>query len=225
MINVNSLYIRVKDLSQKNRAGYFSVDEYNRHLRDAQNLLFEYYAEEFEEEKEIGDNLRPFIVSVTLPITDYFCTMPADYRHKIDLGYRLVLNDENCGVNPSANIYPIQFYKSEEWINAQSSPIRKGNLAKKLFNCRFVNGKIEVSEKFGNVEFVYLRNPANAVMGYTVNSTTLEEVYDASTSVQSEFLEQDETNLSDIILFLLGIQIRESALLQFVDSKRKILKD
>lgn len=224
MINVNNLYIRIKDLSQKNRAGYFSVDEYNRHLQDALNLLFEYYAEEFEREKEVTDSLRPFIKQVNIPINDTYCEIPSDYRHRVSAAYRYVLNNENCGTNPTVTLVPMGYQEADEWIDSLQSPIRKPNILKGKAAYRFINGKIQVSEKYGTIEFVYLSKPTGAVMGYTVNPTTLEEVYDAGTSVQIPFLEQDETNLTDIILFLLGIQIRENALMQYVGAKRQMFK-
>ena len=224
MINVNTLYIRVKDLSQKNRAGYFSVDEYNRHLQDALNLLFEYYAEDFEKTGKIIDNLQPFIKKASQTITNYFCSFPSDYRHFLSLAYRNVTNSENCGENPTVDVIGMDYRATDEWDDANDSPIRKPNILKRIVAYRFINGQIETSQERGVVQVTYLSKPTGAVMGYTVNSTTLEEIYNASTSVQIPFLEQDETNLTDIILFLLGIQIRENALMQYVGAKRQLFK-
>jgi len=224
MINVNNLYIRVKDLSQKNRAGYFSVDEYNRHLQDALNLLFEYYAEDFEKTGKIIDSLRPFIKKGDLAITNSFCDFPSDYRHYLSLAYRNVVNSETCGENPTIDIIGMDYRATDEWDDANDSPIRKPNILKRVVAYRFINSQIEVSQQRGTVQMTYLSKPSGATMGYLVNSSTLEEVYDAGTSVQIPFLEQDETNLTDIILFLLGIQIRETALMQFVGSKRQMFK-
>lgn len=224
MINVNSLYIRVKDLSQKNRAGYFSVDEYNRHLQDAVNLLFEYYAADFEKTSGIIDNLSPFIKKETLSISGGFCDLPSNYRHFLSAAYRNVVNSENCGENPTVTIIPMDYRATDEWDDANMSPIRKPRLSNKVVAYRFVNNKIEVSEQNGAMQLTYLSKPTGAVMGYTVNATTFEEVYDATSSTQIPFLEQDETNLTDIILFLLGIQIRETALIQWVGAKRQMFK-
>ena len=224
MINVNNLYIRVKDLSQKNRAGYFSVDEYNRHLQDALNLLFEYYAEDFEKTGKIIDSLRPFIKKGDLAITNSFCDFPTDYRHYLSLAYRNVVNSETCGENPIIDIIGMDYRATDEWDDANDSPIRKPNILKRVVAYRFINGQIETSQERGVVQMTYLSKPSGATMGYTVNVTTLEEEYNPSTSVQIPFLEQDETNLTDIILFLLGIQIKENALMQYVGSKRQLFK-
>lgn len=224
MINVNTLYIRVKDLSQKNRAGYFSVDEYNRHLQDALNLLFEYYAEDFEKTSKIVDNLQPFIKKADQAITNYYCDFPSDYRHFLSLAYRNVTNAADCGENPTVDVISMDYRATDEWDDANDSPIRKPNILKRKVAYRFINGQIETSQERGTVQITYLSKPTGATMGYTVNSTTLEEVYNPSTSVQIPFLEQDETNLTDIILFLLGIQIRETALIQWVSTKRQMFK-
>lgn len=224
MINVNNLYIRVKDLSQKNRAGYFSVDEYNRHLQDALNLLFEYYAEDFEKTGKIIDNLQPFIKKTDLAITDYYCSFPTDYRHFLALSYRNVVNTENCGENPTVDVIGMDYRATDEWGDANDSPIRKPSIAKRVVAYRFINGSVETSQERGVVQMTYLSKPTGATMGYTVNSSTLEEVYNSSTSVQIPFLEQDETNLTDIILFFLGIQIKENALIQWVSAKRQLFK-
>jgi len=224
MINVNSLYIRIKDLSQKNRAGYFSVDEYNRHLQDALNLLFEYYAQDFEKTGKIIDSLQPFIKKTDLAITNSFCSFPSDYRHFLSLAYRYVVNSDTCGTSPTVDLIGMDYRATDEWDDANDSPIRKPNILKGVVAYRFVNGQIETSQERGQVVMTYLSKPSGAIMGYTVNPTTLEEVYNAGTSVQIPFLEQDETNLTDIILFLLGIQIRENALMQFVGAKRQMFK-
>lgn len=226
MINVNSLYIRIKDLSQKNRAGYFSVDEYNRHLQDALNLLFEYYAEDFEKTGNIIDNLQPFIKKTDPPltITNSYCPFPADYRHFLALAYRNVVNSEDCGENPTIDEIGMDYRATDEWDDAKNSPIRKPDITKRIVAYRFINGQIETSQERGTVAMTYLSKPSGAVMGFTVDSGKPEEIYDPNTSVQIPFLEQDETNLTDIILFLLGIQIRETALIQYVSQKRQLFK-
>ena len=43
MINVQTLFNRVKDLSRKDKAGYMSSEEFNRNLEEAQSLLMDWF--------------------------------------------------------------------------------------------------------------------------------------------------------------------------------------
>ena len=87
MINVQTLFNRVKDLSRKDKAGYMSSEEFNRNLEEDQSLLMDWFYSSFEKNEKTLDSLAPFIKETTLSISNQFVSFPSDYRYKLEVGY------------------------------------------------------------------------------------------------------------------------------------------
>ena len=97
-ISVQNLFLRVQDLSRKDKAGYLSNDEFNRNLADSQDLLMEYYYRRFEESQDVVDVLHSFIQEARLPIgAGGFVDLPTDYRHRLDVLVEVVQNADERG--------------------------------------------------------------------------------------------------------------------------------
>src|SRR4051812_22888675 len=99
MVNVNYIFTRVNDsLTRKNQAGYASVADFNGDLRDTENILFEFYYKDFEINQKISDAISVFIEEppAGFAIVNGYVAYPPDYRHPIEMVYRLVRSSKEC---------------------------------------------------------------------------------------------------------------------------------
>lgn len=222
MINVQYIFEAVNDLTRKNNAGYTSSEEFNRHLNQCQDMLMRYYYKLFEEAQIIVDSLMPFLVETNLVIgTNGQIAFPANYLHRLEVGY-LEINNPDCGQNePTIKPSPCHYLAANEVIETLSSPIRKPNKAKGIYKHTFINNYIQLypTDLTGYIHFKYIRKPVEAEYATTIDVVNRIEVYDPVNSIDLEWLEQDRDNLVDLLLFMKGISLRESALIQWVQQK------
>lgn len=235
MISVRTIFERVRDLSRKDKAGYMSADEFNRDLAEAQTLLMDYHYQLFEKGEKGLDALSPFIKETYLVITDQFCDFPADYRHKLEAGYVYTKNIccvDGCMVakKPEVDIKDMQHLKTGEVLKTISSAIRKPkiNLAtgEGKFAYTFVNNKVKVfpKELLGYLYFKYVTDPPLAFYSTTIDVNTQEEVYNPTTSINLAWNEQEQPDLVKLMLYFKGIEVRESALIQWVNQSEQFQK-
>jgi hypothetical protein len=220
------LFDRVASLSKKDKAGYMSAQEFTDDVNQAQDLLYQFYYEQFEERQLIVDGLMPFLKEVTLPINSGYVDFPADYRHRIQIQYNKSFN-EGCHPNaPTVGPYPMDYINANEEAYNESSAIRKGSTTKNTYYHTFINQKIRVLPRnlLGTVELKYLIKPPAALYAVTIDVTNQEENFDAANSIDLIWNNQDANNLVDIILVFKSIQTRESALVEWVIGKQKITK-
>lgn len=226
-ISVKTIFDRVADLSRKDKSGYTSSEEFNRNLAQAQNMLMAYYYHRFEQEQEIVDNLNPFVVEKTLPIARSFVSLPQDYRHRLQLVYLFIQND-NCPPTPVPSYERIvmHYCSANEEALLESSAIRRPNLEKKSLHHTFVSNKIRVLPRdlTGYVELKYLRDSKQAVYATTLDTVNDQENYDPINSIDLEWEDQDTNNFVDIMLLFQGIATREDALFQFIQQRLAIQK-
>lgn len=251
-INVNLLKERVESLAVKSQNGYVTSSQYNSDLIDANNTLYEYYVNIFEETQRILDALLPFVKETNLPLTrgvfSATTPFPTDYRHDLEVGVNKVVNnpanecsDGKCkkrscracnpatttlephtALPPIITLYPADYMNTDEERYTLSSAIRKPSMAKNIFRYTYKNGIIHVYPKeVSSIYYKYLRNPLQPFWGSTLvsNANGDYEAYDSATSVQIEFPEQEFSNIVDLMCFYLGIEIRETPLIQFAKMK------
>ena len=129
MINVDTLYSRIKDLARKDKGGYLDPEEYNRNLVDSQNLLFEWYAKNLEQGQDVPSNMRIFIERINLQVTsDGLATLPDDFRYVIRVNWRRVTNVP--GSEPIVNKLPaLPVARSEVNVLLQNK-VRQPSIAK-----------------------------------------------------------------------------------------------
>ena len=222
MINVQYIFEAVNDLTRKNNAGYTSSEEFNRHLNQCQDMLMRYYYKLFEEGQIIVDSLMPFLKQSNLIIgPGSQVAFPNDYRYRLEVGY-LEINNPDCGQNePTIKPSPCHYLAANEVMETLSSPIRKPSKAKGIYKHTFINNNIQLYplDLTGYIHFKYIRKPIQAEYNTTVDVVNRIEVYDPLTSVNLEWLDQDRDNLVDLLLFMKGIALRETALISWVQQK------
>lgn len=235
MINVRTLFQRLQDLSRKDKAGYMSDDEFNRDLSEVQTLLMDYHYQLFEKGQKGLDALSPFIKETYININSQFCDFPTDYRHKLEAGYVYTKNIccvDGCIVakKPEVDIKDMQHLKEGEVLKTLSSAIRKPKIniatGEGKFAYTFVNNKIKVfpKELQGYLYLKYVSDPPLAFYATITNVTTQEQDYDAANSINLAWNEQEQPDLVKLMLYFKGIEVRESALIQWVNQSEQFQK-
>lgn len=226
MISTQYIYERVSDLIQKQQAGYMSSTSYNRDIEAANLVLFEYYFQQYEITKKISNAMTPFLVERTISnvaqtnfssVFDY----PTDLVHETELKYEKSVNTD-CGVEVS--IVPIDYLQDNEEAYTLSSAIRKPNLDKNIIRWNRKNGQIHIyPNQVKDISIKFLKRPTTPVYGVTlsVNPQQDIEIYDPATSTDFEWDMQEAENLVDLILLYQGMQLRETAIIQFAKLKQK----
>lgn len=221
MINVNDLYIYLRDLMRKDSIGWTSSDEYNRLLVLAQNDLFEFYLEQVQSNHRMTTGLRVFVKEQTIAGVAGYYDLPADFRYKLEVGIRTIENAENCDDSPIVNFYPADQANSDKLLLLGESTIRKPSIANNRYYYEFIGGKIKVTPvTTAKLYLKYYRQPAVATRAYTLNTTTFEEVYNSGTSIQLEWPAEEFNSFVEILLFYKGIQMRDAELVQWLNAKR-----
>ena len=222
------IYERVSDLIQKQQAGYMASSSFNRDIEAANLVLFEYYFVQYELTKKIANAMTPFLLEVPIAsigttnfssIFDY----PTDLFHETELKFEKTLN-KDCGNEVS--IVPIDYLQDNEEAYTLSSPIRKPNLDKNIIRWNRKNNKIHVYPKeVKSIYIKYLKKPRTPFYGTTIplipNPFQDIETYDPLTSVDFEWDLQEAENIVDLILLYQGMQLRETAIIQFAKAKQK----
>lgn len=215
MIAINEVFQDCKRLLSKDKAGYFSTEEFNRFSILAEQMLFRFYMKHFEEHGHIADAMYPFNKVAVLGLdSEKRFAIPSDFARRNALWYKKMTSVP--GGEPTVEKVKIQYLEKEELQDTLDSAVRGPNLAKNRLYYSFVGGKAQVWPSIpGPVEFDYLKNPTYGVRGYTVNVDTDEEDYDSTTTTNYEWLENDRQNLVSLILMQYGIVLRESEVIQY----------
>lgn len=220
MISVEEVFVDCRLLLGKDKAGYFSSDEFNRVSKSAEQMLWRFYVKHFEEHGHIPDAMYPFNKTAVLSLdANKRFTIPEDFGRRNILWWLKLTTVP--GDDPITDRVAIQYLEKEELQDTLNSAVRGPNLDKNRLYYTFVNAKAQVWPGIsGPVEMDYLRNPTYAVRGYTLNLTNLEEDYDAGSSTDYEWPENERTNIIDLILLQYGMVLRESDIIQFASMQR-----
>lgn len=218
MIPVDRPYERVKDLARKDKSGYTDPDEYNRNLRDVQHQLMSYYISMLETGQPFPENLNPFLKRAEASVSTGIVTRPDDMRYVLEV-YCGYLETIDC--KTTVVYYPAADVKAGELGDVLSSAIRKPSLSKPVFY--FEGGTIRVEPKdFTHAVVRYVKMPPDAIYGYTVDEDNDRIVFSSGTSTNLIWLPQDEHNIVDLLLFMKGLETRDTALIQWVSGKRQL---
>lgn len=222
MINVNDIWQLIRDVSRKDHAGYLSTNEFNRVLRIAEELLFDYYIWIYDSTARIEAALDPFRVSLSVPYPPGGYTLPGDLRQRLEVGAIWV--ESSCG-SLVTTPYPAPPLNTNEKMLTLSSGVRKPSLTKKVFRHQIIaNRMILYPETFtGNIHLEYLRHPVYGSRGYTIDVPSQEEIYSANTSVNLEWPLSEQGNILDIMLFVKGIQVQSGPLIQWIQQKKGLI--
>lgn len=243
-INTNTLKVRVESLAKKSQHGYLSSVSFNSDLQAANLTLYQFFYKQFEDTQNIVDGLLPFIKEVSLPLAQGTISattpFPFDYHHRIECGVLVATNQDNdCDDDiqqPTTELFPVDYLVSNEEKYTLTSAIRKPNLAKNIYRHTFKNNLIHVYPRETRaLEFKYFRKPAVPYWDSYLNITANGDVETfipvgganpntgaASLTVSIEFEEEYQEQFTDLLLFYLGVQLRETDLIVFAKEKMAI---
>ena len=172
----------------------------------------------WETTQRITDDLRAFKVilggetTAAQPVdANGQMVIPSDYWAMSTIRYKKAEVD-GC----TTNLFwrPVEVLKDADFNDRLSSVLKAPDYDYPI--CCFYNTYIQIYPKnLGYVTFTYLRRPVTPVYGYTIVNDV--PVYDAATSTQFEFPENDHLDICRIILGYMGINIREQQLLQYAE--------
>ena len=230
MISVLDIVKGLEDLSRKDKSGYMSSEEITRDMNRAQQILMSYRWDRYSKKEATIDSLNPFVKEQQLQIVKGFVDFPSDYRHRIEMGNIFIENAHNddCTVsNPTVTESELRYLAPNEERLTLSSPIRKPSIAKKRIYHTFVNNKIKIlpKETVGYVVSKYLSQPPVAKYATIVNPATDKEEYDPSNSIDLQWNPQDITHFIDLMLLFKGLSTRESALINWVMTRKRIVDE
>lgn len=227
MISVNRIYTRVlEDLILKGKGGYIPGNEFNRMLVDTQNYLLEFLVQKEKETRRNMDALAPFVKEDHITITSGYAPLPDDYVHKRD--WYLSVQDTNCvGNNLVYDEYPLSELKSGEYSKILSSPIRKPDASKNRYAVELIGDTVKIypSTTTGRIYIKYIRTPVAANWAFTLDADNDQENYSSGSSVDLEWNESEANAIIDIMLFLKGVQIRDSELISWLAAKKQIVEN
>lgn len=217
MINVDTLYQRIQDLVLKEKSGWFSNDEFNRLLVSAQELVYDYEYAEYEKKQAVSDSLAGFVTTYQSAITAGNAgARPDDYRH--DLRNATVKIPTSVdGV--ATTISKTCTYQHQDEIRLTIDSALRGPTTDRFYY-HFENGVQKVLPAItGYFVLRYLRQPEAPYRAVTVDVSNDQENYDSSGSTQLEWPAQMVRVFEDIMCWYLGLQVRNSDIIQWATQK------
>lgn len=213
-LDVNYIYKFSLNLIRKNQSGGLSPDEFEKFWNDSQgsyqdDLLGRFQARNngkegantgLIENETILQKLRPFISPYTLTITAGKADLPTDfiYRMALRIGgndvYKINYNQRSSVINniidpPSATTGTYYFLEYEDYYEFLPSSVTSATLD-------------------------YVKTPTNIKWGYTYDSQD-RQIYNAGTSVQPEWANNDCREITRRMLKDIGISFKDSDFLNF----------
>jgi hypothetical protein len=230
-VSVQYIYDRVSSLIKKDQAGYMTTPSFNLDIKAANDVLLEYYYVIYEQTKKIANALTPFVIEVPLTnsgqtqfssIFDY----PTDFYHETELKFIKTINSE-CS-EPISTMETIDYLQDNEEGYTLSSPIRRPRITDNETIVRWnrKNNKIHAYPvQVKEIILKYIRKPVVPIYSTTPTATptgTFEVFSPPPISVDFEWGDQEAENIIDLILLYQGMQLRETAIINFAKTKQKL---
>lgn len=220
VISIESLYQSVKEIISKDKAGYFSSDEFNARSKRAEIMLWNFYAKHYDEHGVIPDAMYPFnrVQVQSLDANTQF-DLPDNFGRRTNCYY--LKTKTVAGSAPSTEKVPMVFLEKEEEQLTLNSAVRGPSIDKKRLYYSYVNAKGQVYPEGlkGPVRFEYLSMPTFGVRGFTVNDTTLEEEPDSGSTTDYQWPVKEQPNLEDLIALQYGVMLKQTDILTWASSQ------
>ena len=222
MISIDTVYQRVLSIVNKENRGYITPQEFNLFANQSQLEIFEQYFFDLNQYMRQQDNnteyanlykivdekLSKFKTEQNLTYsTDHF-NFPSNL-HKLGT---VIYNGTEVEQVDRKQLLDYQMSKLTQPtitspVYIQNSANSSGDWSIKIYPNTIIN----------NVLCTYIKKPSTANWGYT--SISGNALYNASTSVNFELHESEETTLVLKILAYAGLNIKDAAVVQVADGK------
>lgn len=216
MINVEHIFKSVKDLASKDKAGYFSSDEFNRASRLAEDELYGELLQGYEGTKQVSDFLRPFVAETTIPCPNGVSATPANFGRAIEVQALVVQNTDS---EPALTLKPARYIHPQEVAASYENTIRA---PKEGVMYRYTNdaGGLRIFPGAHAIKLRYLMIPTYAVRGYTVDTVNLEEDFNQGASTDYQWPAEASPLVVNKILRLLGFAARSPEIVSFTNTQQ-----
>lgn len=149
------------------------------------------------------------------PVTNGILPYPSDYAHRDSIVYNFTKT-----INKIATILP----RPIEILRDEQAADRRGNWTKRPTTKNPIgtmrsDGIYVYPATILSVDFSYFRFPVNPVFAVTYGDGFITE--DSANSVQWEFTKDEHLTLVSMILGLIGVNLRESDLVQYAELRKQ----
>lgn len=207
-MTIDEVYRFVNFVSNKVQSGgTITSSNFNLLAQRAQIQAIENDFSIFLKTKSVSEFLASFIKSTSLIVSSNGrANYPSDFSHVVDMKYYYVRPD-NSGV-----FIPIMEIENEQFSSIESSQLNKPS--KRFPKYAEFSSYFELLPRnLSLVTLDYIRVPQAPIWAYTIQNNV--QVYDPSSSVQFEAPDFAMNRIIAIILSLVGINIRETELVQY----------
>lgn len=215
-VNINTVYLRVLAIANKEQRGYITPQEFNTLANQAQLDIFEQYFYDLNQFLRLPGN--DTIHSDAVDMLEEKIGIFEVYNSPIGTGTLSELNVHKLGaVYHQETINGVQTKVEAEKLNPNelryyiNSPLTAPTVKRPVFIVQ--QDQITVLPvEADNLSMNYIKKPADVYWGYTIIND--EALYNPSTSIDFQLHASEETELVLKILSLAGVVIRDPQLYQ-----------
>lgn len=215
-VNINTVYLRVLAIANKEQRGYITPQEFNTLANQAQLDIFEQYFYDLNQFLRLPGN--DTIHSDAVDMLEEKIGIFEVYNSPIGSGTLSELNVHKLGaVYHQETINGVQTKVEAEKLNPNelryyiNSPLTAPTVKRPVFIVQ--QDQITVLPvEADNLSMNYIKKPADVYWGYTIIND--EALYNPSTSIDFQLHASEETELVLKILSLAGVVIRDPQLYQ-----------
>ena len=215
-VNINTVYLRVLAIANKEQRGYITPQEFNTLANQAQLDIFEQYFYDLNQFLRLPGN--DTIHSDAVDMLEEKIGIFEVYNSPIGNGTLSELNVHKLGaVYHQETINGVQTKVEAEKLNPNelryyiNSPLTAPTVKRPVFIVQ--QDQITVLPvEADNLSMNYIKKPADVYWGYTIIND--EALYNPSTSIDFQLHASEETELVLKILSLAGVVIRDPQLYQ-----------
>jgi hypothetical protein len=215
-VNINTVYLRVLAIANKEQRGYITPQEFNTLANQAQLDIFEQYFYDLNQFLRLPGN--DTIHSDAVDMLEEKIGIFEVYNSPIGTGTLSELNVHKLGaVYHQETINGVQTKVEAEKLNPNelryyiNSPLTAPTVKRPIFIVQQDQITVLPADA-DNLSMNYIKKPADVYWGYTIIND--EALYNPSTSINFQLHASEETELVLKILSLAGVVIRDPQLYQ-----------
>ena len=236
-VSVDTVYQRVLAILNKEQRGYVTPQEFNLFANQAQLDIFEQYFYDINQfgrvpgnDTEFSDMLNILNEKINLFETNaamtynasFYWQTPANLYRLGTIVYANTVTSKSLYPTPNTVVNTTTLVEAErinynEYLMINQSEYLKPTNSRPVFVASTDGYKVygAAGELITGVTCNYIKNPAEAVWGYQI--VYGEALYDATTSVDFELHDSEETELVVKILEFAGLVVKDIQMYQIAD--------
>ena len=237
-VSVDTVYQRVLAILNKEQRGYVTPQEFNLFANQAQLDIFEQYFYDINQfgrvpgnDTEFSDMLNILNEKINLFETNaamtynasFYWQTPADLYRLGTIVYANTVTSKSLYPTPDTVVNTTTLVEAErtnynEYLMINQSEYLKPTNSRPVFVASTSGYKVygAAGELITGVACNYIKNPAEAAWGYQM--VFGEALYDATTSVDFELHDSEETELVIKVLALAGLVVKDIQMYQIANS-------